>query len=72
MCSKKNRPAPPIPLLQFNNALCTPLVVSVTKDKYEVRFTDGFDQFVTYADGTPESVINLELLDKPRRQGRYI
>jgi D-3-phosphoglycerate dehydrogenase len=49
-------------LLRMENAVCTPHIGYVTRDEYEVQFTDIFDQIVAYAKGTPTNVVNPEVL----------
>ena len=51
------------PLLTLDNALCTPHIGYVTREEYEVQFTDIFDQIVAYAAGTPTNVVNPAVLD---------
>ena len=41
------------PLLTMDNVVCTPHIGYVTRDEYELQFTDIFDQIVAYAAGTP-------------------
>lgn len=54
------------PLLTLNNVVCTPHIGYVTRDEYEIQFTDIFDQIVAYADGQPTNVVNPEVLAHPR------
>lgn len=51
------------PLLQLDNVICTPHIGYVTREEYEIQFTDIFDQIVAYAQGAPINVINPEVLD---------
>ena len=46
------------PLLTMDNVICTPHIGYVTKDEYEVQFTDMFDQIVAYEQGSPTNVVN--------------
>jgi D-3-phosphoglycerate dehydrogenase / 2-oxoglutarate reductase len=46
------------PLLGMENVVCTPHIGYVTRDEYEVQFSDVFDQIVAYAAGTPINVVN--------------
>jgi D-3-phosphoglycerate dehydrogenase len=46
------------PLLAMDNVVCTPHIGYVTRDEYEVQFSEIFDQIVAYAAGTPTNVVN--------------
>ncbi|MGQ0654552.1 MAG: D-2-hydroxyacid dehydrogenase family protein [Betaproteobacteria bacterium] len=46
------------PLLSMDNALCTPHLGYVTREEYELQFSDIFDQIVAYAAGKPINVVN--------------
>src|SRR5919197_2104 len=46
------------PLLALDNVVCTPHIGYVTRDEYEVQFSDIFDQIVAYAAGNPIKVVN--------------
>jgi D-3-phosphoglycerate dehydrogenase / 2-oxoglutarate reductase len=46
------------PLLAMENVICTPHIGYVTRDEYEVQFSDIFDQIVAYACGSPINVVN--------------
>ena len=48
------------PLLALDNVICTPHIGYVTRDDYEVQFTDIFDQITAFAAGTPINVVNPE------------
>ena len=50
------------PLLALPNVVCTPHIGYVTRDEYEVQFTDIFDQITAYAAGSPIHVVNPEVL----------
>jgi D-3-phosphoglycerate dehydrogenase len=50
------------PLLEMANAVCTPHIGYVTRDEYEIQFSDVFDQIVAYASGKPIHVVNPEVL----------
>ncbi len=54
------------PLLNMNNVVCTPHLGYVTRDEYEVQFTDIFDQIVSYAAGNPTNVVNPQVLQSAR------
>jgi D-3-phosphoglycerate dehydrogenase len=46
------------PLLAMEDVVCTPHLGYVTRDEYEVQFSDVFDQIVAYANGAPINVVN--------------
>jgi D-3-phosphoglycerate dehydrogenase / 2-oxoglutarate reductase len=50
------------PLLAMENVVCTPHIGYVTRDEYEVQFSDVFDQIVAYATGAPINVVNPSAL----------
>jgi D-3-phosphoglycerate dehydrogenase len=50
------------PLLNMPNVICTPHLGYVTRDEYEVQFTDIFDQIVAFAAGNPINVVNPDVL----------
>lgn len=50
------------PLLQMDNVVCTPHIGYVTRDEYEIQFSDIFDQIVAYAAGRPINVVNPQVL----------
>jgi D-3-phosphoglycerate dehydrogenase / 2-oxoglutarate reductase len=52
------------PLLGMENVVCTPHIGYVTRDEYELQFSDVFDQIVAYAKGTPINVVNPEVLER--------
>jgi phosphoglycerate dehydrogenase-like enzyme len=41
------------PLLRMNNVVCTPHLGYVSREEYEVQFSDIFDQITAYAAGKP-------------------
>src|SRR5580692_2455681 len=55
------------PLLLMRNVVATPHIGYVTRDEYELQFTDIFDQIVAYAEGTPINVVNPQVLGNRRR-----
>ena len=57
---------PEHPLLTMANAVATPHIGYVTRDEYEIHFTDIFDQIVAYAAGTPLNVVNPDVLARAR------
>jgi len=48
------------PLLAMENVICTPHIGYVTRDEYEIQFSDIFDQILAYAAGAPINVVNSE------------
>jgi D-3-phosphoglycerate dehydrogenase len=50
------------PLLAMEHAVCTPHIGYVTRDEYEVQFSDVCDQIVAYAAGAPINVVNPRVL----------
>lgn len=50
------------PLLKLDNVVATPHIGYVTRDEYEVQFSDIFDQIVAYAAGKPINVVNPKVL----------
>ncbi|HEV7880132.1 D-2-hydroxyacid dehydrogenase family protein [Bradyrhizobium sp.] len=56
------------PLLTMANVVCTPHIGYVTRDEYEIQFTDIFDQIVAYAAGTPSNVVNADAIDSARQR----
>ena len=53
---------PDHPLLRMDNVVCTPHIGYVTRDEYEIQFSDIFDQITAYAAGRPINVVNPEVL----------
>lgn len=53
------------PLLTLPNVVCTPHLGYVSRDEYELQFSDIFDQIVAYAAGTPANVVNPKVLESP-------
>jgi D-3-phosphoglycerate dehydrogenase len=54
------------PLLGIANVVCTPHIGYVTREEYEVQFSDIFDQIAAYARGKPINVVNPEAPIPPR------
>ncbi len=46
------------PLLAMDNVICTPHLGYVTRDEYELQFSDIFDQINAFAAGKPINVVN--------------
>jgi len=55
---------PQHPLLRMANVVCTPHIGYVTREEYELQFSDVFDQIVAYAAGSPINVVNPAVLLK--------
>jgi len=55
------------PLLGMPNVVCTPHLGYVSRDEFEVQFTDIFDQITAYAAGNPINVVNPAVLEARRR-----
>lgn len=53
---------PADPLLKLDNVVCTPHIGYVTRDEYELQFSDIFDQIIAYAAGNPINVVNPQVL----------
>jgi D-3-phosphoglycerate dehydrogenase len=54
------------PLLAMDNVVCTPHIGYVTRDEYELQFSDIFDQIVAYAAGNPINVVNPRVFEQLR------
>jgi D-3-phosphoglycerate dehydrogenase len=54
------------PLLNMDNVVATPHIGYVSRDEYEIQFTDIFDQIVSFAAGTPINVVNPDVLGHRR------
>ncbi len=52
---------PDHPLLKMENVVCTPHIGYVTRDEYDLQFSDIFDQITAYAAGAPINVVNPEV-----------
>jgi D-3-phosphoglycerate dehydrogenase len=59
---------PANPLLKMDNVVCTPHIGYVTRDEYELQFSDIFDQIIAYAVGTPTNVVNPQVFDVLRNR----
>jgi D-3-phosphoglycerate dehydrogenase len=51
------------PLLALPNVVCTPHIGYVTRDEYELQFSDVFDQILAYGQGHPINVVNPAVLE---------
>ena len=49
---------------RWRNVVCTAHVGYVTRDEYELQFSDMFDQIVAYAAGRPINVVNPSVLGR--------
>jgi D-3-phosphoglycerate dehydrogenase len=56
------------PLLMLPNVVAAPHIGYVTRDEYEMQFSDIFDQIVDYAAGKPSNVINPDALGVARQR----
>jgi D-3-phosphoglycerate dehydrogenase len=54
------------PLLGMDNVVCTPHIGYVTREEYDLQFSDIFDQINAYAAGAPINVVNPEVLAHAR------
>jgi D-3-phosphoglycerate dehydrogenase / 2-oxoglutarate reductase len=52
------------PLFVMDNVVCTPHIGYVTRDEYEIQFSDIFEQIVAYAAGEPINVVNPKVLER--------
>jgi D-3-phosphoglycerate dehydrogenase len=57
------------PLLVMDRVVCTPHIGYVTREEYEVQFSDIFDQIVAYAAGRPTNVVNPAVLQSEALRG---
>jgi D-3-phosphoglycerate dehydrogenase len=57
------------PLLTMDNVVGTPHIGYVTRDEYELQFTDIFDQIVDYAAGKPSNVVNPDARSRVHGSG---
>ena len=55
--------------LAMENVVCTPHLGYVTRDEYEIQFTDIFDQILAYAAGAPINVVNPDASARARGFG---
>jgi D-3-phosphoglycerate dehydrogenase len=51
------------PLLTMDNVICTPHIGYVSRDEYELQFSDIFTQIVAFAAGAPVNVVNPQALE---------
>jgi D-3-phosphoglycerate dehydrogenase len=50
------------PLLAMENVVCTPHLGYVTRDEFEMQFSDIFDQINAFAAGKPINMVNPDAL----------
>jgi D-3-phosphoglycerate dehydrogenase len=53
-------------LLNMPNVVCTPHIGYVTREEYDLQFSDVFDQIVAFAAGAPINVVNPAVLGRAR------
>src|SRR5262245_39749641 len=53
---------PTHPLLVMDRVVCTPHIGYVTREEYDIQFSDIFEQIVAYAAGSPINVVNPAVL----------
>jgi D-3-phosphoglycerate dehydrogenase len=58
---------PDDPILRMDNVVCTPHIGYVTREEYELQFSDVFDQIIAYDAGTPINVVNPAALEAAHR-----
>jgi D-3-phosphoglycerate dehydrogenase len=51
-------------LLTMDNVVCTPHIGYVTRDEFDLQFSDVFDQILAYGEGRPINVVNPAVLTK--------
>jgi D-3-phosphoglycerate dehydrogenase len=57
---------PGYPLLAMAKVVSTPHIGYVTREEYDLQFSDVFDQISAYAAGAPINVVNPEVLQRKR------
>jgi D-3-phosphoglycerate dehydrogenase len=55
------------PLLNMDNVVATPHIGYVSRDEYEIQFSEIFDQIVSYAAGAPTNVVNPDVMSHRRK-----
>ena len=56
------------PLIGMPNVVSTPHIGYVTREEYELQFSDIFDQITAFCAGKPINVVNPEALSSARRR----
>ena len=59
------------PLLQLDNLICTPHIGYVTREEWDLQFSDIFDQINAYAAGAPINVVNPQVLSRSALRARF-
>ncbi len=54
------------PLLGIDNVVCTPHIGYVSRDEWELQFSDVFDQILAYDAGSPTNVVNPDVVSRGR------
>ena len=54
------------PLLTLPNVIATPHIGYVTREEYDLQFTEIFDQVIAYRNGRPINVVNPAVLTSPQ------
>ena len=54
------------PLFHMDNVVCTPHIGYVSRDEWEIQFSEIFDQINAFAAGSPINVVNPVVLDHRR------
>ena len=54
------------PLFGIPHVVCTPHIGYVTREEYELQFSDIFDQIAAYSGGAPINVVNPEAMGRHR------
>jgi D-3-phosphoglycerate dehydrogenase len=64
VCEEEPLRDPNYPSLRMDNVVSTPHIGYVTRDEYEIQFSDTFDQVsAAYAAGNPINVVNPKVFD---------
>jgi D-3-phosphoglycerate dehydrogenase len=53
------------PLLAMDRVICTPHIGYVTREEFDLQFSDIFDQILAYAAGRPINVVNPAVIPRP-------
>ena len=56
------------PLLAMENVVCTPHIGYVTREEYEIQFSDIFDQITAFCGGNPINVVNPAAFERIQRR----